>query len=98
MEARFFVNVLANKPRGILYIGVTNNLSRRISEHQARAVPGFTRTYGITRLVHYEEHSSILEARRREHTVKRWRREWKFKLIEELNPDWRDLTDQLILL
>jgi putative endonuclease len=93
---RFFVYILANKPRGVLYVGVTNNLVRRIWEHQAKVVPGFTRTYGVTRLVYFEEHSSIIEARRREHTVKRWRRGWKFALVEELNAGWRDLSDQLI--
>ena len=98
MEPRFFVYILANKPRGVLYVGVTKNLPRRIWEHRSKVVTGFTRTYGVTRLVYYEEHSSILEARRREYAVKRWRRAWKFKLIEELNPDGRDLTDQLILL
>jgi putative endonuclease len=98
MEPRFFVYILANKPRGVLYVGVTNNLPRRIWEHQSKVSPGFTRTYGVTRLIYYEGHSSILEARRREYTVKRWRRAWKFKLIEESNTEWRDLSDQLVQL
>jgi putative endonuclease len=96
MKTRFFVYMLANRPRGVLYIGVTNNLSRRVWEHQTKAVPGFTRTYGVTRLVYWEEYASILEARQREHTVKRWRRAWKFALIEKLNPDWHDLSNQLV--
>jgi putative endonuclease len=98
MQARFFVYILVNRPRGVLYVGVTNNLPRRILEHKTKGASGFTRAYGVTRLVFYEEHSSILEARRREHAIKRWRRAWKFKLIEELNPDWRDLADQLVML
>jgi putative endonuclease len=98
MKARFFVYILANRPRGVLYVGVTNNLPRRIWEHKTKIVSGFTRTYGVINLVYYEGHASILEARERERAVKRWRRAWKFQLIEELNPDWRDLADELVLL
>jgi putative endonuclease len=88
-------SILANTRRGVLYVGVTNDLARRIAEHKAKSVPGFTRTYGVILLVYYEEHSSILEARARESTLKRWRRAWKFALIEKLNPDWRDLAGDL---
>ncbi len=95
MDATFFVYILASKRNGTLYVGVTNNLARRIAEHKAKLVPGFTRTYGVTLLVHFEAYASILEARAREHSLKRWRRAWKIELIEKLNPDWRDLTDQL---
>ena len=73
-------------------MGVTNDLMRRVAEHKAKLVPGFTRTYGVDKLVYAEEHSSILEARERERTVKRWRRAWKIELIEKLNPDWRDMA------
>ena len=97
MKNRFFVYVLANRRRGVLYIGVTNDLIRRLAQHRARSVPGFTKTYGIIMLVYYEEYSSILEARTREATIKRWRRAWKIELIEKLNPDWRDLADELAL-
>jgi putative endonuclease len=85
----------SRKRNGTLYIGVTNNLARRIAEHKAKLVPGFTRQYGIDQLVYFEAFDSILEARAREHAIKRWRRAWKGELIEKLNPDWRDLTDQL---
>jgi putative endonuclease len=95
MEIRFFVYILASKRNGTLYLGVTNNLARRISEHKAKLVPGFTRQYGVDLLVYFEAFDSILEARAREHSLKRWRRAWKIDLIEKLNPDWRDLTDQL---
>ncbi|MGA9319468.1 MAG: GIY-YIG nuclease family protein [Xanthobacteraceae bacterium] len=98
MNARFFVYILTNEPRGVLYVGVTNNLPRRVWEHKTKIVPGFTRTYGLTKLVYFEEHASILEARERERALKRWRRAWKFKLVEELNPDWRDFADELVLL
>ena len=77
---------------------MTNDLSRRIGEHKSGLVPGFTRKYKVYRLVYYEEYGSILEARDRERALKRWRREWKFKLIEDVNPRWRDLTVDLIAL
>jgi putative endonuclease len=95
MEALFFVYILASERNGTLYVGVTNNLARRLSEHKAKLVPGFTRKYDINRLVYFEVFNSILEARAREHSLKHWRREWKIALIEKLNADWRDLTDQL---
>jgi putative endonuclease len=96
--ARYFVYILASRPKGVLYVGVTNDLARRIWEHRTKIVPGFTSKYGVTRLVYSEEHASILEARARERTLKHWRREWKFKLIEDVNPTWRDFYDELILL
>jgi putative endonuclease len=72
---------------------VTNDLERRMTEHKAKLVPGFTRKYGVDELVYVEEYSSILEARAREHTLKRWRRAWKIALIEKDNPAWRDLGE-----
>ena len=95
MHISFFVYILANQKNGTLYVGVTNNLARRIAEHKAKLVPGFTRKYGVDRLVYFEAFESILEARAREHALKRWRRAWKIALIEELNPDWRDLSYQI---
>jgi putative endonuclease len=97
MSRRFFVYILTNGPRGVLYVGVTNDLIRRLSEHKAKLVPGFTKAYGVVLLVYYEEYSSILEARAREATLKRWRRAWKIALVDKFNPDWRDLSDQLAL-
>ncbi len=90
-----FVYILASRCNGTLYVGVTNNPSRRITEHKLGVVPGFTRQHGIDKLVYLEEHASVLEARVREHSLKRWRRAWKIKLIESLNPDWDDLSDKL---
>jgi putative endonuclease len=95
MDGSFYVYILASRYRGTLYIGVTNDISRRIGEHKAGAAEGFTRRYKINRLVYVEQYGSILEARSREYAIKRWRREWKFALIEKLNPDWRDLTSQI---
>jgi putative endonuclease len=95
MDGSFFVHILASKRNGTLYVGVTNNLARRLSEHKAKLVPGFTRKYEIDQLVYFEAFDSILEARAREYSLKRWRRAWKVALIEKLNPDWRDLTDEL---
>jgi putative endonuclease len=95
LSDRHFVYILASQRNGTLYIGVTNDLSRRIGEHKCGLVPGFTRQYGINKLVYFEEHGSILEAREREHRMKRWKRTWKLELIEKLNPDWRDLTSEI---
>jgi putative endonuclease len=89
------VYILASRYKGTLYVGVTNNLSRRVGEHKGGYVPGFTRKYQVHRLVYFEEFASILEARRREHTLKRWRRAWKIALVEGVNPQWRDLTPDL---
>jgi putative endonuclease len=97
MPRRFYVYILANRPKGVLYVGLTNDIARRVWEHKTKAARGFTRTYGVVNLVYYEEYASAREARAREHAVKRWRRAWKFKLIEEVNPTWKDLGDQLIL-
>jgi putative endonuclease len=95
MERMFFVYIVASRRNGTLYIGVTNNLARRIAEHKAGLVPGFTRQYEVNRLVYFELFESVREARAREYTMKRWRRAWKIELIETLNPDWRDLSAEL---
>ena len=95
MSERFCVYVLASGRNGTLYVGVTNNLARRMPEHKSGAVPGFTRQYGVNQLVYFEEYASILEAREREYKMKRWRRDWKLELIEKLNPNWRDLSAEI---
>jgi putative endonuclease len=94
--ASFHVYILTNRPRGVLYVGVTNDLSRRVSEHKQKLVPGFTSTHGVTQLVYCEEYASIREARARERLLKRWRRDWKLKLIDEFNPGWRDISADLL--
>ena len=85
-----YVYMLASKKGGTLYIGVTNDLSRRVYEHQQRD-KGFTAKYGAIRLVWYEEHDDITAAIQREKSLKRWRRRWKIDLIESINPEWNDL-------
>jgi putative endonuclease len=95
LSERFYVYILASGRNGTLYVGVTNNLARRITEHKSGAVPGFTRQYGVDQLVYFEEYGSILEARDREYKMKRWRRDWKLELIEKLNPNWRDLSFEI---
>ena len=95
MSESFYIYILASRYRGTLYVGVTGNLSRRIGEHKAGHVPGFTRTYKTNKLVYAEPCVSILDARARERALKRWRRDWKFKLIEANNPEWRDLSNLL---
>jgi len=94
MADRYFVHILADRRAGALYIGVTNDLARRIGEHKAKLVPGFTQSHGIDRLVYAEEHASILEARAQERRLKRWRRAWKIALVEKLNPEWRDMSEE----
>jgi putative endonuclease len=95
MKDCYFVYIVASGRNGTLYIGVTNDLVRRIGEHKARLVPGFTRKYGVDKLVYFEQYDSILEARARERSLKRWQRAWKLALIEKMNPQWRDLTTEL---
>ena len=93
--SEFFVYILASRYRGTMYVGVTSDLSRRMGEHKSGAIPGFTKRYKVNRLVYCEPYTSIDEARTREHRLKRWRRDWKFELIEAENPDWRDLTPDI---
>jgi putative endonuclease len=98
MRRRYFVYILANRAKGVLYVGVTNDLSQRVWQHRTKAVAGFTKRYRVVRLVYYEEHASILSARDRERALKHWRRNWKFQLIENVNPAWRDLAPELVTL
>jgi putative endonuclease len=97
MTRSFFVYILASRRNGTLYVGVTNDLARRMSEHKSKLVPGFTRKYRVDKLVYFEEYPSILEARARERALKRWDRVWKLALIEEMNPQWRDLSEELAM-
>jgi putative endonuclease len=92
----FFVYMLASQRNGTLYIGMTDNLARRVWEHQTVVVPGFTKRYGVKILVWYELHESRESAFQRERQVKKWNRAWKLQLIERLNPSWRDLRQELV--
>jgi putative endonuclease len=90
-ERSYWVYILASKISGTLYIGVTNDLVRRVYEHREKLAEGFTKKYEIARLVYFEQHSDIESAIRREKRLKRWNRAWKIRLIEENNPNWDDL-------
>ena len=87
----YWVYILASQKRGTLYTGVTSRLAQRISEHREGQMPGFTKKYRVTRLVHAEEFGDAHEAISREKAIKKWRRAWKIELIEKNNPGWRDL-------
>ena len=91
----FYVYLLASKPYGTIYVGMTSDLARRIEEHKIRAVPGFTRRYGVDRLVWFEAHESAGSAMLRERQIKEWKRDWKINLIERDNPRWIDLYQSL---
>lgn len=95
MERTYYVYILASKRNGTLYVGVTNDLARRVHEHRTGAIPGFTAKYGVKMLVWYETYGWIDEAITRETRIKGWRRAWKLKLIEEFNPHWSDLYETL---
>ena len=92
---QYYVYILASKIGGTLYIGVTNNLVRRVYQHREKFVEGFTKQYDVTRLVYYEVHSDIEAAITREKQMKKWNRAWKIRLIEEDNPNWDNLYKRI---
>ncbi|MBI5637014.1 MAG: GIY-YIG nuclease family protein [Nitrospinae bacterium] len=96
MMKQYFVYIMASKRNGTLYIGMTNNLARRVYEHKNGMVEGFSKRYGITILVYYEHTGSVHGAIMREKQLKKWERKWKLRLIEQGNPDWKDLYDGLM--
>ena len=91
----YYVYILASRKHGTLYIGVTNDLVRRIHEHKTDAVPGFTSRYGVHLLVWFERYDDVLSAIAREKEIKKWHREWKISLIEQSNPEWVDLYPRI---
>lgn len=91
-----WVYIMTNRPNGTLYVGVTNDIARRAFEHRTGAGGGFTKRYSLHRLIYAERHEEILVAIQREKTLKEWPRAWKVRLIERLNPDWRDLYEDLL--
>ena len=90
------VYILASKRNGTLYIGVTSNLQKRAWEHKQNMAEGFTKKYGIHRLVYYELYEDMISAITRERQMKKWNRAWKLELIESQNPDWNDLCQAII--
>jgi putative endonuclease len=95
MSKTYYVYILASKRNGTLYIGVTNDLARRMWEHREGLIPGFTKTYGVKMLVYYETFDDINAAIHRETRLKKYKREWKLNLIQQNNVEWRDLTETL---
>ena len=91
----YHVYLLASRRYGTLYLGVTNNLGRRVFEHKSKHSSGFTAKYGVDRLVWYEEYERIDEAIAREKSLEKWRRDWKISLIEQSNPEWIDLYPEV---
>ncbi|TDK35223.1 GIY-YIG nuclease family protein [Rhizobium deserti] len=90
-----YVYILASRRNGTLYTGVTSDLPGRLYEHQNELTPGFTSRYGVKTLVWFEEHDLIVDAIRREKTIKKWPRAWKLNLIETMNPEWSDIAHYL---
>ena len=96
MERQPCVYLLASKPNGTLYTGVTSTLPKRVWEHKNDVVGGFTKKYRVHTLVWYEMHETMESAIRREKAIKNWKRAWKIRMIEEMNPQWRDLYPDLL--
>ena len=93
----FYAYIMASDRNGTLYVGSTSDLIKRTWEHKSNVIPGFTAKYNVHILVYYETHATYIEAARREKRFKNWCRQWKLNLIESLNPDWRDLYEDICL-
>lgn len=92
----YFVYILTNKTNSVMYIGVTNDLSRRIYEHKSKIIEGFTKRYNVNKLVYVEEYSDVNDALAREKQLKRWVRFKKNALVETINPNWNDWSDSIV--
>jgi putative endonuclease len=92
----YWVYILASRPRGTLYVGMTRDLIRRIYEHRESMADGFTKEHGVKMLVFYEQHATAIAAIQREKNIKHWSRKWKINLICSMNPDWRDLWGDIV--
>jgi putative endonuclease len=92
----YYVYILCSQRNGTLYIGVTNNLTRRVYEHKSKSASGFTEKYNVDKLVYMEVYPNIRDAIRREKYLKKWNRNWKISLIEQTNPEWKDLSHCLL--
>ena len=89
-----YLYILASRKNGVLYIGMTSDLKKRIHQHKESLIPGFTQKYKVYKLVYFEEHSDIRDAITREKQLKKWNRAWKIRLIENMNPEWKDLSEE----
>lgn len=94
MNRNYYIYILTNWDNTVMYIGVTNNLKRRLFEHKIKLIDGFSKKYNCNKLVYFELFFDINEAIRREKEIKKWRREKKNNLVESMNPEWKDLSDQ----
>ena len=93
---QYYVYILASGRNGTLYVGVTNDLPKRIYEHKSNLIEGFTEKYNVHILAYYEVYDDVLEAIMREKQMKKWNRKWKIRLIEEMNPEWKDLYEEIV--
>ena len=91
-----YLYILASKPYGTLYVGVTSDLPERLQQHRAGLASALTKKYGVTRLVYYEVHNLVTTAIQRETSIKRWKRDWKIALIEKMNPEWKELDYTIV--
>ncbi len=96
MRPQYFIYILASKKNGTLYIGITNNLIKRVYEHKNNLIKGFTQKYNIHQLVYYEVFNDVYEAITREKRLKKWKRQWKIELIRKFNPEWKDLYEKIL--
>jgi len=94
-DRQYYVYILTNKSDKVIYIGVTNNLERRRFEHKNKLVEGFAKKYNLTKLVYYEITNDVRSTIGREKQLKNWHRDWKINLINQLNPEWKDLSECL---
>ena len=88
----YYVYILTNMRNGTLYVGMTNNLERRVFEHKNGVLEGFTKKYGLNTLIYFEVHQNVNDAILREKQLKKWKRQWKIDLVEKENPDWNDIA------
>lgn len=96
MDKTFYVYILASGRNGTLYIGVSSNLVQRVYQHKNKLIAGFTKKYSVDKLVYFEVYENSNSAITREKQMKKWQREWKLKLIEKINPTWKDLYDEIV--
>jgi len=95
-DRSYYVYILASRKNGTLYIGVTNDLARRVYEHKEKIIEGFTKKYGVAKLVYFEQTQDVQNALEREKRLKKWNRQWKIDLIEKMNPEWQDLYEKIL--